>query len=81
MEKRETYLGAMEEMPTQSYFLLSLGAIALSATLFLMGRRSLATFIGLWPPTILGFALFYKLLRPSREDVAQQMRRVQEKIT
>jgi hypothetical protein len=56
-----------ETMPTSVYLGGVIGSIALSAILFMMGRRDLGLFVGLWPPTILNLALFSKQLRPSRE--------------
>ena len=48
----------------------------LSAGLFLLGRRQSSQFIGLWVPSIISLALFYKLLRPSSE--VREARRVAE---
>lgn len=83
MEEKTTerYTAAMETLPSQIYLLGALGSIAMSALFFLSGRRSLAYFVGLWAPTILSFALFYKLLRPSREPVGEEMHRAAEKVT
>jgi hypothetical protein len=57
----------VETMPTSVYLGGVIASIALSAILFMMGRRDLGLFVGLWPPTILNLALFSKQLRPSRE--------------
>jgi hypothetical protein len=65
----ETYLKLMEEVPTQAYLGAALGAIGLSMVLRLTGKKDAAVFVGQWPPTFLLFALAYKLLRPSDEDV------------
>ncbi len=56
-----------EEMPSNAYMGAVLGSMALSALLFMLGRRNLAIFVGLWPPTILNLGLFTKILRPSHE--------------
>ena len=56
-----------EEMPPSVYFGAVIGSIVLSAVLFLLGRRNLGIFVGLWPPTILNMALFAKQLCPSRD--------------
>lgn len=63
----ETMFEPFEHMPSSLYYFGMLGSIAASLYLFLSGRRWEALFVGLWPPTILNAALFYKLLRPSRE--------------
>ena len=83
MERKTTegYLQTMENLPSQTYFIGALASIGLSALFFLAGRRSIAYFIGLWAPTILSFALFYKLLRPSHERVGEEMRQAAEKIS
>jgi hypothetical protein len=65
----ETYLKMMEEVPTQAYLGAAVGAIGLSMLLRLSGKKDAAVFVGQWPPTFLLFALAYKLLRPSDEDV------------
>jgi hypothetical protein len=57
----------IENIPANVFYGGVIGSIALSALLFMMGRRELAIFVGLWPPTILNMVLFMKQLRPSRE--------------
>ena len=64
-----TYLEMMESVPTQAYLGAAVGSLALSALLRLFGKKDAAVFVGQWPPTFLLFALAYKLLRPSNEDV------------
>jgi len=60
------FLEMMEKVPPSTYFGLMIGAILLSLTLFLSGRKWGALFVGLWAPTILSSGLFYKVLHPSR---------------
>ncbi len=67
----ETYLKLMEEVPTRAYLGAATGAIALSALLRVFGKKDAAIFVGQWPPTFILFALAYKTLRPSNEDVSQ----------
>lgn len=81
MEERKAYMATVEETPTQVYFLAALASIGISGLLFLTGRRSLAFFVGLWPPTILALALFSKMLRPSHEPVGEQMSKTVKKFT
>ena len=64
-----TFLEMMEEVPTQAYLGAALGAIGLSALLRIFGKKDAAVFVGQWPPTFILFALAYKILRPSDEDV------------
>ena len=68
----ETYLKMMEDVPTQAYLSAALGAIGLSMLLRLFGKKDAAVFVGQWPPTFILFALAYKLLGPSNEDVAHE---------
>ncbi len=68
----DTYLEMMEEVPTQAYLSAALAAIGLSALLRLFGKKDAAVFVGQWPPTFILFALAYKILRPSNEDVRQE---------
>ena len=68
----ETYLKLMEAVPTQAYLGAAVGGIALSALLRVFGKKDAAIFVGQWPPTFILFALAYKMLRPSGEDVAQE---------
>jgi hypothetical protein len=67
----DTYLKLMEAVPTQAYLGAAVGSIALSAILRMLGKKDAAVFVGQWPPTFILFALAYKLLRPSDEDMAQ----------
>ncbi len=68
-ETTATYLKLMEVVPTQAYLGAALGSIAVSALLRLFGKKDAAVFVGQWPPTFILFALAFKLLYPSHEDV------------
>jgi hypothetical protein len=59
----------MEEVPTQAYPGAAVGAIGLSMLLRVFGKKDATICVGQWPPTFILFALAYKLLRPSDEDV------------
>ena len=67
----ESYLKTMDEIPTQIYLWAALVAVGLSALLRLFGKKDAAVFVGQWPPTLILFALAYKLLRPGHEDAAE----------
>jgi hypothetical protein len=69
-ETTATYLKMMEAVPTQVYLGAALGSIALSALLRLFGKKDAAVFVGQWPPTFILFALAFKVLSPSHEDVS-----------
>ncbi|MFN8559789.1 MAG: hypothetical protein U0531_21395 [Dehalococcoidia bacterium] len=60
-------MGAFEQLPSSAYMYGTLGSIAASALLMLMGKQRWATFIGLWPPTVLALAMMAKQLRPSED--------------
>jgi hypothetical protein len=70
-ETTATYFRLMEAVPTQAYLGAALGSIALSALLRLAGKKDAAVFVGQWPPTFILFALAFKVLYPSHEDVVQ----------
>jgi hypothetical protein len=56
-----------ESVPSVNYAYFAGGSILASVLLFLFRKREAAIFVGLWPPTFFSMALFYKLLKPSRE--------------
>ncbi len=66
-EGEKKALEKVERIPSNVYLAGVLGSIALSAVLFVRGRRAWALFVGLWPPTILNLAVAIKQLRPSHE--------------
>jgi hypothetical protein len=68
----DAFLEMMETVPTRAYLGAAVGSIALSALLRVFGKKDAALFVGQWPPTFILFALAYKMLRPSDEDVAQE---------
>ncbi|HZK66730.1 MAG TPA: hypothetical protein VFD42_04195 [Chloroflexota bacterium] len=75
MEDRSSgILRALENMPTQAYLGFAFGSMVVSAFFFLIGRHSVANFIGQWVPSIGMLALVYKLLRPSQEGSIDQMK-------
>ena len=81
IERKDHLLRSMEAVPTQVYWGLSMGSVLLSAMLFLTGRWKAGLFVGQWPPTFLGLALLYKLLRPSHELGFTQTNRAMQEAT
>jgi hypothetical protein len=67
MDTGQRTMEQVEGLPANVYYGGVIASIALSALLFVLGKRNLGIFVGLWPPTLLNLALFTKLLRPSRE--------------
>lgn len=74
-ERIDQMLATMEEMPVRLYLSAAIGSLALSALLFIAGKRTAALFIGQWPPTLILLSLFYRLLRPSEEDTSRGLKR------
>jgi hypothetical protein len=46
--------------------LLALGTLVLSELMWFQGEREGALFVGLWVPSILGFAIFLKLIKGNK---------------
>ncbi|MPZ23781.1 MAG: hypothetical protein GEU28_09585 [Dehalococcoidia bacterium] len=57
----------VEKMPVRRFWLAAVGSMGVSALLFALGKRQASNFVGLWVPSLISLALFYRLLRPSRE--------------
>jgi hypothetical protein len=66
-DRGQQVMEQVEGIPANVYYGAVLGSIGVSALLFLMGKRNLGVFVGLWPPTLLNLALFTKQLKPSHE--------------
>jgi hypothetical protein len=77
----DRFFNMMMDVPSQVYYALTAGSIIASAMLYLSGKRHLALFVGEWAPTLLVSALFYKLLRPSNENVAENLRQATNQFT
>ncbi|MEX2237049.1 MAG: hypothetical protein WEB00_05900 [Dehalococcoidia bacterium] len=58
---------AIEQVPLTGYWFGAIGSMVASAFLYLIGKKEASQFVGLWVPSIISLALFYKLLRPSTE--------------
>jgi hypothetical protein len=68
LERKDSYLRMMEQVPTQVYISAALGSMGASALLRLLGFKEMALFVGQWPPTFLLMAIVHKILRPSEEE-------------
>jgi hypothetical protein len=66
-ERGRRAIESVEDIPTNVYLGAVIGSILASAALFMMGRRDLGIFVGLWPPTILNLVMVTKRLKPSEE--------------
>jgi hypothetical protein len=67
MKNEDVATSTIEQMtkrvPSVSFLGLALGAMAVSATLMLMGRKTWANFVGQWVPTILIMGTYNKLVK------------------
>jgi hypothetical protein len=63
---QQTYFRITDRMPEEVWYWAAMGSIAVSAGLWLRGKRDWSTFVGQWPPTFLILGIFHKVLRPSR---------------
>lgn len=52
-----------ETVPEETWFWAAIGSIGISLLMKLMGRDSLALFIGQWPPTFLILGLYRRMSR------------------
>ena len=43
-------------------------SLVYSETLFFSGEKQEATFVGLWVPSIMAFAIFFKMINQSKND-------------
>ncbi len=59
----ETVEQQTSRIPSLAFMGLAVGAMALSATFVLTGRRQLGTFVGQWAPTILIIGLYNKVAK------------------
>ncbi|ACZ39960.1 hypothetical protein [Sphaerobacter thermophilus] len=78
-QQTTSMMATMEELPVRFYWTAAIVSLLISAILFLFGKRTAAIFVGQWPPTFILLSLFYRLLRPSEEDTAQQTERARKR--
>ena len=60
------YFTLTDSIPQAGWYWAAMASIAVSATLWLAGKRDWSTFVGQWPPTFLLLALFHTLLHGAR---------------
>jgi hypothetical protein len=65
-QMQDQYFLITDQVPGEIWYWSALVSIIVSASLFIVGKRDWGTFVGQWPPTFLLFALFHKLLSPSK---------------
>ena len=59
---QERYFRTTDQVPGEVWYWAALSSIAVSAVLFLMGRRDWSIFTGQWAPTFILFGVFHKLI-------------------
>lgn len=59
-------LGLTDSIPQEGWYWAAMASVAVSAALWLAGKRDWSSFVGQWPPTFLLLGLFHKQLRPSQ---------------
>jgi hypothetical protein len=50
------------------FFVAAILSLIYSEILFFSGEKQDATFVGLWVPSIMAFAIFFKLINHSKND-------------
>lgn len=56
------------QVPSGAYLSLAIGSIGLSALLYLNGRKTDASFVGHWVPTILMLGIYNKMVKQHGSD-------------
>ena len=65
-EAQRTFFRVTDNVPEEAWYWLALGSIGVSAWLKLTKKDDWALFVGQWPPTVLLFGLYHRLLRPGQ---------------
>jgi hypothetical protein len=63
---QQDYFGLTDSIPQEGWYWAAMASVAVSAALWLVGKRDWSTFVGQWPPTFLLLGVFHKQLRPSQ---------------
>jgi hypothetical protein len=78
MKNEDVATTSIEEMtkrvPSVSFLGLAIGAMAVSATLMLLGRKNWANFVGQWAPTILVLGTYNKLVKTFSAPYSEEQR-------
>ena len=56
------------KLPSDTFLWMAVSAMAASATLQMMGNKSVSLFVGQWAPTFLIFGLYNKLVKQLGSD-------------
>ena len=63
-QTQQDYFRLTNSVPQEGWYWAAMTSVAISAALWLAGKRDWSTFVGQWPPTFLLLALFHKQLHP-----------------
>lgn len=78
MKNEDVATSSIEEVtkrvPSVSFLGLAIGAMAVSATLMLMNRKTWANFVGQWAPTILIMGTYNKLVKTFSAPYSEEQR-------
>lgn len=62
---QRSFFRITDNIPEEAWYWAALASIGLSAALRLSGRAHWSLFVGQWPPTLIVFALYHRVIRPS----------------
>jgi len=61
-QTQQDYFRLTDSIPEEGWYWAAMASVAISAALWLTGKRNWSTFVGQWPPTVLLLGLFHKQL-------------------
>jgi hypothetical protein len=65
-----------KRLPSVSFLGLAIGAMAVSATLMLMNRKTWANFVGQWAPTLLIMGTYNKIVKTFSAPYSEEQRAI-----
>jgi hypothetical protein len=65
-QTQHDYFRLTNSIPQEGWYWAAMASVAVSAGLWLVGKRDWSTFVGQWPPTFLLLGVFHKQLHPSQ---------------
>jgi hypothetical protein len=63
-QTQQDYFRLTDSIPEEGWYWAAMASVAISAALWLTGKRNWSTFVGQWPPTFLLLGLFHKQHQP-----------------
>ena len=65
---QQKFFRVTDNIPEESWYWAALASIGVSAALRLAGRQHWSLFVGQWPPTLILFGLYHRLIHPSTKS-------------